>query len=160
MINNFFLTIFVFSLPAISFSQMRIGEIIKIYKMNRSQFENYVQANGYSFVENQHTDRLRGVRYKKGIAENTKFLMFQDKFYDFGNCVNYQTWSTLEYESIIHEINRYGFAYFDTKQFHSKDGSIKNRESYRNNNFELSIFITPNHNEGYNRYEISLIKFR
>ena len=78
----------------ISFGQMTLNEMMKVYNMDMDQFETYALNKGYEFYKVKNNEYIYGHTYLKGVGKNTKYLTLNTRYFDNGSNVTYQTSNT------------------------------------------------------------------
>lgn len=144
---KFVFTLLLISFSSVSFSQMTFNDIIKIYKMDMDQFEEYAIIRGYDFFEFIREDKRNGVSYTKGEGKETRYLNLCDIYLDYGKTVQFQTGVSSEILRIKTEIKKYGYKLYDSYFLENKNTKV---DGYRNGKFELSIYTVPPGDESNN----------
>ena len=148
----------------LSFGQMSVSEMMKVYDMDMDQFETYALQRGFKFYEIIDKNRVHGYSYSKGYNKQTKYLTFYDTFYDDGVVLIYQTAEINEYLNFKKQMNSYGFRLYENSSFKSsKSDKLDQFKLYRNKNYEIQIFTIPEHYDSNGlfqnvKYEISINK--
>lgn len=146
----------IFSIHA-CFGQMTINEIIKVYKLNMDQFEEYAVEKGYEFNKYDRNDDYNGVGYAKGVGKQTKYLTFYDSWFSYGKNINYQISNQNEVFSLKKQLKETGFKLNDTYFMEDKTTKV---EKFRNAKFELSTYtMPPDEDRSYVFYEIGFRTF-
>ena len=147
------LLVFSFNL---SFGQMTLNELMRVYNMNFDQFETFAISKGYEIYK-IYNDKENSVSYTKGYGKDTKYLaLFGVSYNSFNKGINvsYQTGNPTEYLKIKNEMKNLGFKLFDS--YFSLDSQVK---EYRNNKFQLIIYTIPPKDNNSVHYEINLQKY-
>jgi len=149
--------------PFISFSQMKVKDMIDVFNMNPEQFQLNYLKKGFEINEFIKNEKTSGVSLNKGSGINTKFLVRYDNFYDLGINVTYETFNSDEYLKFKKELEKKGY-----QIFHSKTTDLPNEDKkdykvfeskYLGNDFIFTIFTNPPSNNTDRRitsYEINL----
>lgn len=149
-----FSIILVFSFN-LSFSQMTVSEMIRVYNMDMDQFETYAISKGYDLSEFQQDKDFDGVKYGIGLGKETRHLSLFDEYYLNGKTVEFQTRIPNELLNIKTQLKNFGFKLYKSYLFNKKQ-QVK---LFRNKIFELAITTFPIDDEHiYNVYMITLNK--
>jgi hypothetical protein len=143
------------SFSTVSFSQMTFTDILKIYKMDMDQFEEYAISRGYEFYKFKKDENMNGVSYTKGVGKETKYLTLYDYYFGDRKNVNFQTSSSSELLRIKTEMKKSGYTLYES--YFIKD-NVK-CDDYKKGVFQLSIFTGISTDENnYVTYEIGFSK--
>ena len=134
----------------ISFSQMTVSEMMRVYKMDMDQFETFAINKGYKFYKFQKDENTYGHTYKKGYGENIKYLTLYSRFYSKGIYVYYQTSNSNEYLIFKNQLKNFGFVLTPSIEEVFRENPYK---VYRNKTYEIDITTGNNGN-----FEIGLNK--
>lgn len=132
-----------------SFSQISVGEMIKVLNMDLDQFETYALRKGYTFSEIKDEDNIYGHIYTKGIGNNKNFLSLYTKWFEEERNLNFQTWNSNDFLKIKKQLKKLGFEL----QLENNYKGVPYKK-YRNNQFEINLYTA--HEGG---YEIGLSKY-
>jgi hypothetical protein len=148
--------LFVFS-TSISFGQMTIAELMKIFNMDYDKFEIYAISKGYEFNKFDNSENEDGIVYVKGVGKQTKYLKIYHQFYDHGTTVIYQTTNTTEIINLKTQSKSIGYKLTDS--YFMSDNTTK-VEEFKNGKFQLSVYtIPPDEESSWVTYEIAFYKY-
>jgi len=152
----FFSLLFIFSC-SVSFGQMTLPELLKIFKMDSDNFEVYALSKGYSFNKFYNSENEDGICYVKGVSKQTKYLKFYTQFFSHGTTVIYQSTNTTEIINLKTQCKSSGYK-LNTTYF--MDDNTTKVEEFRNGRFQLSVYTIPPDDE-YNwvTYEIAFFEY-
>ena len=156
---KFVFTLLLISFSSIAFSQMTFNDILKIYKMDMDQFEEYAISRGYEFYKFEKEEEVNGVMYRKinRRGRETTYLELYDSYYSEGKHIGFQTGVSSDILRIKTEMKKFGYKLYTS--IFMKD-NITKADRYTNGKFELSIYTTPpNENFDYAWYEIGFGKY-
>jgi hypothetical protein len=134
----------------ISFGQMTVSEMMRVYKMDLDQFETYSISKGFQFLEVTSNENYFGHKYGKGPGKNTKYLTLYTNFFKHGKYLTYQTSNSNEYLNFKNDLKSKGFIVSSTKSF---EGSIE--KIYMLNKWEFTIY-TGSGGKDHQIFEIDL----
>jgi hypothetical protein len=142
----------------LSFGQMTVSEMMKVYNMDLDKFETYAITKGYQFDEVDGDKNEAGVVisntfghiYKKGKGKETKYITLYTTFFDDGKSLQYQTSNSNEYLKIKNQLIAMRFILESTDSF---NGSV--RKIYNLNRWNFSIF-TSKSESGNEIFEINI----
>jgi hypothetical protein len=153
---KFVFILLLISFSTIAFSQMTFKKLVKIYKMDMDQFEEYAISRGYKFHHFKKDEDLNGISYSKGEGKETKYLTLYDNFYGNGNYVEFQTCVSSELLKIKTEMKKFGYTLYESNFMENR---IK-YDDYKRGVLKLSIYTKPPNDENnYVIYEISFGKY-
>lgn len=153
------ITVFVLT-TSLSYGQISVSEMIKVYSMDYDKFEDFVLTKGWEIDEIKNDENYHGIFYKKGNGLKREFLGLFDRFYENGKKVQYQTCITDVYIKFKNQLKESGFKLYKNSSYKIEEKDVM-VNYYRNNSFEIRIYILPPEIDGNSvgTYEIGLTKY-
>lgn len=154
---RFILSLLLFFSTTVSFAQMTLAELIKIYNMDSDKFEIHAISKGYAFNKFYNNENEDGICYVKGVQKQTKYLKFYNQFFSNGTTIIYQTTNTTEIINLKTQCKSLGYKLVETSFM---DDNTTKIEEFKNGKFQLSVYTIPPDDE-YNwvTYEIAFFKY-
>jgi hypothetical protein len=129
--------LFLFSFN-VSFGQITINELIKMFNMDSDQFESYAISKGYTLDHFINEEGASGINYFKEDDVNSKGLQFFTEYFLYGKYIEYTTWIPIEASNFKSSIKNIGYK---LENSYIQEG-VK-FETYANLIYSISISTWP-----------------
>lgn len=142
----------------ISFGQMTVSEMIKIYGMDLDEFETFALGKGFELHEIKNDEKINGVVYIKNRGLYPYYLELDLLNVYHGKLVSFQTSINSEFVSIKNQLKILGFKLFnDENSFIDEKQSMIVR-SYKN--IKWKVIITQDKIISYGKTDTNIYRYR
>ena len=141
-----FIILFVFN-SIFTFGQMTVIEMMNLYKMDASEFETYALKNKFTQNGKDEKKNLKGYEYAKYSEKlkngDDRFISLLDIFFNKTKAIKYVTSNTNEYLNFKSQLKSFGYKLCKNDHFFETEFSNLRLFTFRNNDFEILIFLEP-----------------